>query len=1416
MLCKVVRVIASWLRINHEKTFCSFIIKQAHMKDAISLLDFSIRVILLILVTSVIAFDVNGEKSLGSIQKCTVESPGGSAYIVKEPIWYVGSTHGQKFLPDPYTSTKTRSRHSDTQRAPRSDAESGDFDGSVRQRDHDPSRFRGQYSLYDSIGRGHTGEVWRASKVYRDPEGILHEHPESYVLKRIPMVPPMMESGFREVFVGTNLNFDAQDHIAKFVEAFVLPRKEEHEAGLGATSTNKGTFDDKGKKRLPRDLTCDSNSDPHLARNGLPNNCSCTSRETKTLDLWLVFRDEGLSLQQLLRFVPIKPQSEKQSASFAGGIKDSERNDALHANPDAAEMTLSPFWLRLRSSVSGPDVFQDIMHQLFSAVESIHSKLLTHRDIKPGNILVSAVPRDSDGSSESEEKQRKNATREQETKSGEDEWINNWEGSSSTQEVSPSDFSEFEMNRDHENPLYGHWTKESENDPEAANIKPDSNEGRSRSSERSEAGNLMLRLSLTDFGSSALWTIDGLRTMYSSTVDIHSNVYFPDSSATPNRERSNSGEDSEGSNEPWNQSNCEPKDDNSSRHEHGHENDVAHSFRWPSVFELTVPYSGPEVQLCLLVTDACPSQSTNSDRFFNEETNHRIYPKAYGTSFNRDQMGNLERDFSRAGIFGDEDPNEAGGPDGRGQYSQRAKLQEKYRACEAQDPSSPFSYDYWSTGITLLETLLGKHPEELFPVELEVFRHLKTLVLRRENLRERARRQREFTTFLSQYDICTMANKYGHHHWNEVTKQLKTFHFTCATVADNLPDAAKDVLPLSFLLGSPVDLEKEEQLAQYLIGRALYCIVPQTLEITMSLNPYVLVLFHDALVTTFNHSVEYKSILQRKGPIDPMECSLPPLLVARKSTSETFTLLDTAKDIQRILRCYCSAPTIPSPIEESEETRTTVPSNDEIEDILGSNTTVFDDRITAPASNGPRDLKAAAPKTVATPGIPPELEAVEEPSVKVLANGQFSLTPQSISGTAHANYGKDEPIDADAGNMYRDIGWSFYGFRRALWKSDSAAQNMVYKLLWNAPDCAVHEDDGCAPSTRTSGSFSKENGASREQNKGTVVEPTVKGMENHRSLVLRVPTARSGKFSELPDSTHDYSLLPQGVDFENRMSIASTKLLSHGDVGDRASNGLNSEYALVQRLEGHLLQLEKHLAESSNVPLEVCPWLTGNFAPNVEATNTESNASARLHQAMRLEDYSLIHGVFHANPSQEMISALVPAVVNPFDSIDMSTWEFEETSDQHEMIDLRTRYLLPAPSEIDDEFIDSDFSTCNIVPNGRSEVPRDIMVKDVQAFTVPPVIKNDPSGVIDGHNVPMLWSKSSEKSDETSNESNRVDRDDDFPDNPFTDIDDVSSGNKRGPSKHFIPLLKDSGVRVLYSLLQWTPNLRTMPKVQSK
>ncbi|XP_062085386.1 uncharacterized protein LOC133791475 [Humulus lupulus] len=98
------------------------------------------------------------------------------------------------------------------------------------------------------------------------------------------------------------------------------------------------------------------------------------SFESRSNEIWLVFHYEGVSLSKLL-------YSLKEA--------DKNGNEERADNEKYAQMLYpSKWWHWLKTTKAGHKETQSLIWQLLMAVKSCHDRNITHRDIKPGNMVI--------------------------------------------------------------------------------------------------------------------------------------------------------------------------------------------------------------------------------------------------------------------------------------------------------------------------------------------------------------------------------------------------------------------------------------------------------------------------------------------------------------------------------------------------------------------------------------------------------------------------------------------------------------------------------------------------------------------------------------------------------------------------------------------------------------------------------------------------------------------------------------------------------------------------------------------------------------------------------------------------------------------------------------------------------------------
>jgi serine/threonine protein kinase len=159
----------------------------------------------------------------------------------------------------------------------------------------------GSFHINHQIFKGGHGDVYRAYKLSNDGEHI--DQNKFYILKRMSIVnrPNILLCAHREIYFGETLHGMAS--VARYESYFVTPT-----------------------------------------------------------DYWLVFRDEGISLQQLLYATTI----------------------------DNISVVLKPsnVWRRFRTTREGLSSIREVMRQIITSIARLHKAGIVHRDIKLSNILL--------------------------------------------------------------------------------------------------------------------------------------------------------------------------------------------------------------------------------------------------------------------------------------------------------------------------------------------------------------------------------------------------------------------------------------------------------------------------------------------------------------------------------------------------------------------------------------------------------------------------------------------------------------------------------------------------------------------------------------------------------------------------------------------------------------------------------------------------------------------------------------------------------------------------------------------------------------------------------------------------------------------------------------------------------------------
>lgn len=154
------------------------------------------------------------------------------------------------------------------------------------------------FILNEHIFRGGHGEIWKASRVTHN--GTMIDHNVSYILKRMNTKDNahIRYCALREIYFGKLTK--GMRRVARFIKYFIVGD-----------------------------------------------------------DYWLVFRDEGISLQGLLYTMKTYLQP-------------------------------SVLWRKIRTSPAGLQTMKGLLYEVFVSIADLHDAGILHRDIKPSNLLIAA------------------------------------------------------------------------------------------------------------------------------------------------------------------------------------------------------------------------------------------------------------------------------------------------------------------------------------------------------------------------------------------------------------------------------------------------------------------------------------------------------------------------------------------------------------------------------------------------------------------------------------------------------------------------------------------------------------------------------------------------------------------------------------------------------------------------------------------------------------------------------------------------------------------------------------------------------------------------------------------------------------------------------------------------------------------
>ncbi|KAG2490062.1 hypothetical protein HYH03_011527 [Edaphochlamys debaryana] len=274
------------------------------------------------------------------------------------------------------------------------------------------------YRLQRRFGQGHFGEVWRAWRLdggaAADADGAAARPPPGFVLKRLRGGggEGVVLSGLREAYFGAFLRelraragasahtvereeaLEGHEHLVEFLESFeAVADPDTPPTPQPSASAAPGPDENHHADEATADAP------PPPPPGDAEASASDGSGAGSAPDLWLVFGDGGRSLHDLI-YAPVGPTAAAEEADGADGEEGAEGGGEAGGEEDAGAQSgpwlqvlgPSPWWMAMRRHPGGHEWVRGVLRQLLTGLQVVHEANVTHRDVKPENMMLTPSP----------------------------------------------------------------------------------------------------------------------------------------------------------------------------------------------------------------------------------------------------------------------------------------------------------------------------------------------------------------------------------------------------------------------------------------------------------------------------------------------------------------------------------------------------------------------------------------------------------------------------------------------------------------------------------------------------------------------------------------------------------------------------------------------------------------------------------------------------------------------------------------------------------------------------------------------------------------------------------------------------------------------------------------------------------------